>query len=238
MDETRMVCISGGISRRRFTLNLVRWKLHFRPENLASSHIQGDDIPPLPQGKSAVQVLADFTGYLFQCARKYIQESHPNLWGSIENSIEFVLTHPNGWEGQQQQQIRRAVELAGLISTNEGQSHVHLLTEGEASLHFCVTNEVTSDVFSPPTAMSDSLVEEATEVRSGSQGVMIIDVGGGIIDLSAYSMTLSPISFKEIAPSECMSRVYVLLFPFKSRSGCLQGSIFVTRRAHTHLQGP
>jgi hypothetical protein len=233
-----MVCISSGISRRGLTLSFVRWKLHFRPKNLASSHIREDDIPPLPQGKSAVQVLADFTRYLFQCARKYIQESHPNLWGSIENSIEFVLTHPNGWEGQQQQQIRRAVELAGLISTKEGQSHVHLLTEGEASLHFCVTNEVTSDAFSPPTAMSDSLVEEATEVRSGSQGVVIIDVGGGIIDLSAYSMTLSPISFKEIAPSECMSRVSVLLFPSKSRSGCLQGSIFVTRRAHTHLQGP
>ncbi|KAG2148057.1 hypothetical protein DEU56DRAFT_783918, partial [Suillus clintonianus] len=41
-----------------------------------------------------------------------------------------VLTHPNGWEGQQQQ-VRRAVEIAGLISSKEEQSHVHLLTAGD-----------------------------------------------------------------------------------------------------------
>jgi hypothetical protein len=120
-------------------LNSVRWKLHLRPKHLASSHIQEGDIPRLPRGKSAVQVLADFMRYLFQCARTYIQESESILWGSMQNSIEFVLTHPNGWEGLQQQEIRRAAELAGLISPNE-QSHIHLLTEGEASLHFCVAN--------------------------------------------------------------------------------------------------
>ncbi|KAG2124191.1 hypothetical protein DEU56DRAFT_828141, partial [Suillus clintonianus] len=41
-----------------------------------------------------------------------------------------VLTHPNGWEGQQQQ-VRRAVKIAGLISSKEEQSHMHLLTDGE-----------------------------------------------------------------------------------------------------------
>ncbi|OAX34711.1 hypothetical protein K503DRAFT_803366 [Rhizopogon vinicolor AM-OR11-026] len=199
-------------------VKLEWWKLHLRAKHLASSHIREDDIPPLPRGKSAVQVLADFMRYLFQCARTYIQEAHLNLWRSVENSIEFVLTHPNGWEGPQQQQIRRAAELAGLISSNEEQSHVHLLTEGEASLHFCVTNVITSNAFSSPIAVSDFPVEE--EDKSGSQGVLIVDAGGGTIDLSAYSMKLSPTSFEEIAAAEC----------------CLQGSVFVTRRAHTLFQ--
>src|SRR5882757_967583 len=181
----------------------VRWKLHLRAKHLASSHIREDDIPPLPRGKSAVQVLADFMRYLFKCARTYIQESHLNLWRSVENSIEFVLTHPIGWEGPQQQQIRWAAELAGLISSNEEQSHVHLLTEGEASLHFCVTNVITSDAFSSPIVVSDFPVEE--EDKSGSQGVVIVDAGGGTIDLSAYSMELSPTSFEEIAAAECRS---------------------------------
>ncbi|KAJ8595459.1 hypothetical protein M405DRAFT_759150 [Rhizopogon salebrosus TDB-379] len=193
------------------------WKLHLRPKHLASSHIQEDDIPPLPRGKSAVQVLADFMRYLFQCARTYIQQSHFDIWRSVENSIEFVLTHPNGWEGPQQQQIRRAAELAGLISSKDGQSHVHLLTEGEASLHFCVANVIASDAFSSPITVSDFSVEG--EDQPGSQGVVVVDAGGGTIDLSAYSMKLSPTSFKEIAPAEC----------------CLQGSVFVTRRAHTLL---
>ncbi|OJA08938.1 hypothetical protein AZE42_05317, partial [Rhizopogon vesiculosus] len=93
-------------------VKLEWWKLHLRAEHLALSHIREDDISPLPRGKSAVQVLADFMRYLFQCAGKYIQESHLNLWRSVENSIEFVFTHPNGWEGPQQQQIRQAAELA------------------------------------------------------------------------------------------------------------------------------
>ncbi|OAX34644.1 hypothetical protein K503DRAFT_803418 [Rhizopogon vinicolor AM-OR11-026] len=198
-------------------VKLEWWKLHLRPKHLASSHIREDDIPPLPRGKSAVQVLADFIRYLFKCARTYIQESHLDLWRSIENSIEFIFTHSNGWEGLQQQQIRRAAELAGLISSKEEQSHVHLLTEGEASLHFCITNVITSDAFSSPVAVSDFPVEEA---QPGSQGVVIIDAGAGTIDLSAYSMQLSPPSFEEIAPAEC----------------CLQGSVFVTRRAHDLLK--
>ncbi|KAG1721510.1 uncharacterized protein EDB91DRAFT_1176212 [Suillus paluster] len=200
-------------------VRLEWWKLHLRAKRLASSHIREDDIPPLPHGKSAVQVLADFMRYLFQCAQTYIQESHLSLWRSVENSIEFVLTHPNGWEGAQQQQIRRAVELAGLIPSDQEQSHVHLLTEGEASLHFCVTNVIASDAFSKtPIAVSDYPDEE--ENQSDSQGVVVVDAGGGTIDLSAYSMKLSPTSFEEIAPAEC----------------CLQGSVFVTRRAHTLLR--
>ncbi|OAX34713.1 hypothetical protein K503DRAFT_774259 [Rhizopogon vinicolor AM-OR11-026] len=198
-------------------VKLEWWKLRICAKHLASSHIREDDIPPLPRGKSAVQVLADFMRYLFQCARTYIQETYAgglNLLRSVENSIEFVLTHPNGWEGPQQREIRHAAELAGLISSNEEQSHVHLLTEGEASLHFCVTNMITSDAFSSLIAVSDFPVEE--EDQSGSKGVVLIDAGGRTIDLSAYSMTLSPTSFEEIAPAEC----------------CLQGSVFVTHRAH------
>ena len=32
---------------------------------------------------------------------------------------------------------------------------------------------------------------------------MIVDAGGGTIDLSAYCMTLSSPAFEEIAPAEC-----------------------------------
>ncbi|KAG2049397.1 hypothetical protein BDR06DRAFT_961567 [Suillus hirtellus] len=200
-------------------VKLVWWKLHLRAKHLASSHIRDGDINPLPRGKSAVEVLADFMRYLFQCARTYIQESHLDFWRSIKNSIEFIFTHPNGWEGQQQQQIRRAVELAGLVSSKEEQSHVHLLTEGEASLHFCVTNVIASDTFSQ-TPIDVSGCSDDEEVQSDNQGVIIVDAGGGTIDLSAYSMKLSPTSFEEIAPAEC----------------CLQGSVLVTTRAITLLK--
>jgi hypothetical protein len=34
---------------------------------------------------------------------------------------------------------------------------------------------------------------------------VIVDAGGGTVDLSAYFMSLTPSSFEEIAPAECGS---------------------------------
>ena len=201
-----------------------RWKLHLCPKHLASSINSDDGLPPLPRGKSAVDVLTDFIKYLFHCAKTYIQEHHLAFtWSTIEHTIEYIFTHPNGWEGVQQQLYRRAIQRAGLISTPEGQSRIHLLTEGEASLHFCVSN----------------LLNLETAIQAAPQGVVIIDAGGGTIDLSMFSMTSIPISGEEIAPAECMrlspTAEFLLphLYPFLGR---LQGSVFVTRRAKALLQ--
>ena len=175
-----------------------------RAKHLTASHIADDDLPPIPFGKSAVDVLADFMRYLSHCTQKYIEDSHgTNLWKSVESHIQYVLTHPNGWEGPQQKQIRRAATLAGLVSNSpESQDRVHLLTEGEASLHFCVANILASETLSRMPIISPEHPGQEEE-QPRQQGVVIIDAGGGTIDLSAYSMRLSPASFEEIAPAEC-----------------------------------
>jgi hypothetical protein len=132
-------------------LKYTRWKLHLRPKDLPSSRsINDSDIPQFPQNKSGVEVLGDFFKYLYECARRYIREAHgEDFWRSVENHVEFVLTHPNGWEGAQQSQIRRAAVLAGLIPDNqEGQSNVQFVTEGEASLHYCLRNGLTYETVS------------------------------------------------------------------------------------------
>jgi hypothetical protein len=102
------------------------------------------DVPALPPGKTAVTVVADFLRYLFKCTETYIQEKEPNgesLWSSLQNQIDFILTHPNGWEGAQQSLMREAAVMAGLIpDTDEGHSQLCFVTEGEASLHFAVRN--------------------------------------------------------------------------------------------------
>jgi len=145
--------------------------------------------------------------YLFRCARSYIEDTHAsgdNIWRSLENRIEFVLTHPNGWEGPQQKQIRLAAVLGGLIpSTEDGMARVHLLTEGEASLHYCVANIFASDRLSKTPIIASGDEEEEVTESSTNQGVVVIDAGGGTIDVSAYSMTLSPTLVEEIAPPEC-----------------------------------
>ncbi|KAF7982970.1 hypothetical protein HWV62_24558 [Athelia sp. TMB] len=162
------------------------WKLHLRPKRLASAHVTDSDLPPLPTNKTAVEVLSDFMKYLQHCAQTFIAETHSeSTWKSIETNIDFVLTHPNGWEGAQQSEIRRAAVLAGFVTdTLEGQSRIQLLTEGEASLHYCIGNGVTS------------------QATMNGQGIIIVDAGGGTIDLSAYSVTGASGSFGEIAPTE------------------------------------
>ena len=91
-----------------------------------------------------VGVFADFLSYLLECASSYIQDTHangPDLWNSVKSDIDFVLSHPNGWEGAQQSEIRRAAVLAELIPDNEsGHSRISFVTEGEASLHYSVEN--------------------------------------------------------------------------------------------------
>ena len=76
--------------------------------------------------------------------RTYIEETHASgdiLWRNLESCTEFVLTHPNGWEGAQQNQMRAAAVKAGLIDDDEvGHSRLSFVTEGEASLHFCIHN--------------------------------------------------------------------------------------------------
>ena len=120
-----------------------RFKLHLR-SRVGAGRSVGDDLPSLPLNKTVVEVIADFLKYLLECASSYIRDTHPNgldLWNSVKSDINFVLSHPNGWEGTQQSEMRRAAMLAGLVPDNaSGHSRLSFVTEGEASLHFSVEN--------------------------------------------------------------------------------------------------
>lgn len=185
------------------------FKLHLRPKSSANDGTH-DKIPPLPKNKTVIDLFTDFMKYLYICAREYIRDTHANgadIWASIESQdgIDFVLTHPNGWEGAQQAQMRRAAVRAGLVpNTNAGRSRIQFVTEGEASLHFCILNGL------------------ATSAMEKGEGVLIVDAGGGTIDLSAYgrNSTTAGSSFREIATPQCF----------------FQGSVFVTRNAQSFLE--
>ena len=56
---------------------IIRFKLHLRPKVQSSGYVT-NKIPPLPQGKSAIDVFSDFLRYLHQCARNFIEETHAN----------------------------------------------------------------------------------------------------------------------------------------------------------------
>ncbi|KAI0704722.1 hypothetical protein C8Q76DRAFT_631038 [Earliella scabrosa] len=189
-------------------LHFVEWfKLHLRPERLDSSEIKRENLPRLPPGKTVVHVFADFLAYLFACARTYICDTHANgesIWTSVEDRIEFVLSHPNGWEGLQQGKMRQAAVQGGLVpNTSGGDARVHFVTEGEASLNFCIQSGLTTDT-----------------IHEG-QSIMIIDAGGGTVDISSYAfLSTSPVSVEEVTSADCI----------------LQGSTRINVRAEEFLK--
>ena len=100
--------------------------------------------PPLPPGKSVVDVFSDFLRYLFKCTREYITQSHPDgnaLWRSIESNIDVVLSHPNGWEGYQQERMRQAAVQAGLVTQATAVERLKFVSEGQASIQYCAGSE-------------------------------------------------------------------------------------------------
>jgi len=168
----------------------TRFKLHLRSRVGAGRQLM-DESPPLPLNKTVVEVFADFLAYLLECASSFIQETHANgaaLWVSVKDEIHFVLSHPNGWEGQQQAEMRKASVLAKLIpDTTAGHARLSFVTEGEASLHYSVHNGL-------PTGVMDD-----------GEGVVIVDAGGGTIDISSYSKNIGEAKhrFEEVASPQC-----------------------------------
>ncbi|VDB95852.1 unnamed protein product [Peniophora sp. CBMAI 1063] len=169
----------------------VEWfKLLLRDKG--SSTAPGIPSPKLPASKTLVDVYADYYAYLYQCTKTYIRETQVGnmsklLLDSLEDRIDFVLSHPNGWGGAQQEAMRSAIVSAGIVTEEEARERVTFVTEGEASLHFCVSHETYADRFKA----GDSL--------------LIIDAGGGTVDFSSYSITsISPTKISEIAASDCI----------------------------------
>ncbi|EIN09800.1 hypothetical protein PUNSTDRAFT_66300 [Punctularia strigosozonata HHB-11173 SS5] len=184
------------------------FKLRLRPKTM-KLEMNGMRFSPLPRHKTAVDVFGDFLGYLFRCTRRFIEDTHANgveMWKSVERDIQFVLSHPNGWEGAQQSKMRRAAVYGGLIpDTDEGKARIRFVTEGEASLHACVLNGLAADVLS----------------KSSGQGFIVADAGGGTLDISSYAIRgTEPLVIEEIAPPDCV----------------FAGSVFVSRRAREFLE--
>lgn len=104
----------------------------------------GLSVSALPPNKTPVEVFGDFLAYLFRCTVDFIKDTQVNgiaLWSALEDHVEFVLSHPNGWEGQQQQKMRQSAIYAGFIpATADGHARLKFVTEGEASLHACLSS--------------------------------------------------------------------------------------------------
>ncbi|KAF9529790.1 hypothetical protein CPB83DRAFT_868945 [Crepidotus variabilis] len=176
------------------------------------------NIPPLPPGKTVVEVVADFISYLLKCTANFIRDTHrfgDDSWLSFisatqspekatNDDIHWVLGHPNGWEGKEQAQMRGAAVKAGLIpDTPEGHERISFVMEGEASLHFAVRNDLLLDI-------------------NDDEGIIVVDAGGGTIDISIYEQQQGQKTknFKGLSSAKCR----------------YNGSVFITAEAKCFLE--
>ena len=99
--------------------------------------------------------------------------------------------------------------LAGLVpNTDAGQERIHFVTEGEASIHYCIQNGLLSDEDDVRVHSSVVLDTSSTPFRlqdvGSVGGVMVVDAGGGTVDLSSYVFTsTSPLKAREVATPGC-----------------------------------
>ncbi len=143
----------------------------------------------------------------------FIQESHQNgteLLLSVKGDIEFILSHPQ-WLGRELNSSNCVGQpfTAGLIPDDDkGHERIHFVTEGEASLHFCIEHGLP-----PYIKVSCLLFHPATHcsLAQDGEGVMIVDAGGGTVDISTYSSIQSSTTvdhpFEEIAAPTCSSQL-------------------------------
>ena len=120
-------------------------------------------------------------------------------------------------------QMQKAAVLAKLISdTTSGHAHLSFVTEGEASLHFALQNGF-------PIGM----------MKNGDR-VVIVDAGGGTIDISSYSKNIRGAkAFEEVAKPQC--KIYLIIYDFlcfkQYPRGHFHGSVFVTAHAQLFFGG-
>ena len=161
----------------------------------------------LPKGKTIVDVFSDFMRYLFDSTKTLFISTDPNAerrWNSVADGIELVLTHPNGWGGPQQSQLRTAAVRAGIVpDTQEGHSRVHFVTEGEASFHFCATHIRAGKNLKVWHYLYRLLLRCLTQQQLGDK-VLVVDAGGGTIDISSYAvLDNGPLQVEELFQPKC-----------------------------------
>lgn len=145
----------------------VEWfKMHLLSKS--KSYLDTSRLPPLPPGKSAIDVAAD---YLFQLRRamcvqlkKYLGET---VFTCEEANIHYFLTVPAIWDETAKAATRTAAVKAGFLPFKD-YNRLTLVAEPEAAAMFSIKSGILN------LHIHDT--------------VLVVDCGGGTVDLIAYKV--------------------------------------------------
>ncbi|KAG8624350.1 hypothetical protein KVT40_007417 [Elsinoe batatas] len=132
-----------------------------------NTYIDPINLPPLPPGKSEIDVAADYLFKLRQAMRNYLQKTLGEVFTREERNIRYFLTVPAIWNDAGKAATRAAAIQAGFLR-DENDNRLTLITEPEAAAMFC-----------SKTGLLNLKIHDA---------VLIVDCGGGTVDLIAYEV--------------------------------------------------
>lgn len=132
-----------------------------------NTYIDPINLPPLPPGKSEIDVAADYLFKLRQATRNQLQKTLGEVFNREERNIRYFLTVPAIWNDAGKAATRAAAIQAGFLR-DENDNRLTLVTEPEAAAMFC-----------SKTGLLNLKIRDA---------VLIVDCGGGTVDLIAYEV--------------------------------------------------
>ncbi|KAF8603201.1 hypothetical protein BDV93DRAFT_493856 [Ceratobasidium sp. AG-I] len=170
------------------------FKLHLHPQSMRAQ----DNITlcPLPFGVSLATIYTDFLDYLLQHTQSYFEDhviDGSKIWRELGPNMVVVLAHPNGWAIREQNFLREAMR--NVKWSYGGSCHISFVTEGEASVHFCMSH-----------SNMDSALHPNTDL-------IVCDAGGSTVDSTAYHVqqTTPTLELKERKASACVQAGGVLV---------------------------
>ncbi|MCJ1374341.1 hypothetical protein MMC20_005573 [Loxospora ochrophaea] len=132
-----------------------------------NTYIDPINLPPLPPGKSEIDVAADYLFKLRSAMRHQLIKTLGEVFNREERNIRYFLTVPAIWNDAGKAATRAAAIQAGFLR-DENDNRLTLITEPEAAAMFC-----------SKTGLLNLKIRDA---------VLIVDCGGGTVDLIAYEV--------------------------------------------------
>lgn len=132
-----------------------------------NTYIDPINLPPLPPGKSEIDVAADYLFKLRQAIRAQLQKALGEVFTREERNIRYYLTVPAIWNDAGKAATRTAAIQAGFLR-DENDNRLTLVSEPEAAALFCAKSGLLN-------------------LKVGD-AILIVDCGGGTVDLIAYEV--------------------------------------------------
>ncbi|QRV90341.1 heat shock protein 70 kDa 12A [Ceratobasidium sp. AG-Ba] len=147
--------------------NLVRYfKLQMHPPEMVQDQ-NFDHIEELPSGLRLEKVYADMISYMLNHTREFFNQRNSVIkWEQLAPTMNLVMAHPNGWGLREQDRLRQAIVLSGVMDDSEARRRVYFVPEAEAAVHYV-------------------LWEKSQELQPGDEFI-VCDAGGSTVDTTAY----------------------------------------------------